>query len=124
MSVAEVEDPFGDEDQVHPFEDAKGADVTRSTLKVVPEEPLLFEGRVVDACVTKISGLTGLEDSGGLVLHTDDRLRLVVEARVTGVNHSVDKDGKLIRTHSVKVIVADPAPWDPTDPNDDGVLRA
>lgn len=111
MSV-ETADPFTEDEETGP------------SLSVVPEEPLTFEGRVVEGTVTKIVGLTGLDDSNGMVLHTDDRLRLVVEARVTGVNHAVDKDGKLIRTHTVKVIVADPAPWDPSDPDDDGVLRA
>lgn len=86
-------------------------------------EPLAFEGRPVDGVLTKVAGLTEL-DAERIILHTDDRVRMVVEGRVTGIQHAVDKDGRLIRTHQVKVIRSDLAPWDPSNPDDDGVLRA
>jgi hypothetical protein len=108
----------------NPFSDVEDVKSTEKTLKVVDNETLTFEGRVVDGTSTKITGLTSLDETNGLVLHTDDRVRLIVETRVTGVNHAVDKDGQLIRTHLLKVLTADPAPWDPTDEDDDGVLRA
>lgn len=84
--------------------------------------PLLFEGRQVDAVETKITGVASFTDSNPR-LQIDDRVRIVVEARVTGVNH-IEKDDKLIRQHTVKAIFVEPTPWDPSNPNDHGVLRA
>lgn len=87
--------------------------------------PAMFEGRVVDRTEVAIKGLTGLSEAyDGLRIGLDDRVRLVVETRASRVNHYVDKDGMLVRSQELKVQLADIIPWDPTDPNDDGVIRA
>lgn len=89
-----------------------------------PEE-LTFEGRAVNKTEVKISGLTGLSDAyTGLKIGIDDRVRMVVEARATKVNHYTNTDGDLVRSQELKVFAAEIIPWDPTDPNDDGILRA
>jgi hypothetical protein len=88
-------------------------------------EPIMFEGRVVDRTDIKISGLTGLSEAyEGLKIGLDDRVRLVVETRAVRVNHYTDKDGQLIRSQELKVVVADIVPWNPLDPSDDGVIRS
>jgi hypothetical protein len=88
-------------------------------------EPLMFEGREVKKTEVVIKGLTGLSEAyEGLRIGMDDRVRLVVETRATKVNHYVDKDGELVRSQELKVLVADIVPWDPTNPSDDGILRA
>jgi len=87
--------------------------------------PMLFEGRPVDRTEVAIKGLTGLSDAyEGLRIGLDDRVRLVVETRASKVNHYVDKDGLLVRSQELKVSLADIIPWDPTNPDDDGVIRA
>jgi hypothetical protein len=54
----------------------------------------------------------------------DDIVRLVIEARVSGVDHKVnERTGSLIRHQSIKVIAAELAPWDPANPDDEGVLH-
>lgn len=87
--------------------------------------PSLFEGRVVDRTEVSIKGLTGLSEAyDGLRIGLDDRVRLVVETRASRVNHYVDKDGLLVRSQELKVQLAEIIPWDPTNPHDDGVIRA
>lgn len=87
--------------------------------------PAMFEGRVVDRTEVSIKGLTGLSDAyEGLRIGLDDRVRLVVETRASKVNHYVDKDGLLVRSQELRVALADIIPWDPTNPDDDGVIRA
>ena len=88
-------------------------------------KPILFEGRTVNRTEVKISGLTGLSEAyEGLKLGLDDRVRMVIEARVTKVNHYVDKDDQMVRSQETKVILADIVPWDPSNADDDGILRA
>ena len=53
-------------------------------------EPITFEGRVVDKTEISIKGLTGLSEAyEGLRIGLDDRVRLVVEARASKVDHYV-----------------------------------
>lgn len=88
-------------------------------------EPITFEGRVVDRTEIIIKGLTELSEAyDGLKISLDDRVRLLVEARAAGVGHYVDKEGQLVRSQTLRVNLADIVPWDPTDPDDDGVIRA
>lgn len=88
-------------------------------------EPILFEGRKVDRTEIVIKGLTNLSDAyEGIQIGLDDRVRLVIETRGAKVNHYVDKDGNLVRSQELKVLVADIVPWDPTNAADDGILRA
>jgi hypothetical protein len=85
----------------------------------------IFEGRQVDAAHLKIAGTTPLDDVGDIVVSVDDRVRLVAEYTVVGVRHYVHPGtGDLVREQILKPLVAELAPWDPTDPTDDGVIRA
>lgn len=116
--------------EVAPFDEdeelAAVSSLPTSAIGSPPEEdetaPLMFEGRVIDAVETKITGVAGFSEANPR-LQIDDRVRFVVESRVTAVNH-FEKDGKLIRQHTVKAIIVEPTPWNPDDPNDRGILRA
>lgn len=87
-----------------------------------------FEGQQVTGVDIKISGLSSVEQYDGGALRVHDRIRLLVEARVTKITHGLSKDEDgLRREHHAKVISADLVPWNPGDPNApgaDGVLRA
>lgn len=89
-------------------------------------EPTLprFEGQTVDGSTVKISGLSALDNAEGIVITTDDRVRIVGEFKVTGIRHYVDKDGQLIREQVLKPIQVETCPWDPSDPHDDGIIRS
>lgn len=92
----------------------------------LPAQPPLpaFEGQQVDYSTVKVSGLSSLENVDNVVISTDDRVRLVGEFKVTSVRHFVDGDGKLVREQVLKPLVVTTCPWDPTDPTDDGIVRA
>lgn len=84
-----------------------------------------FEGAPVQETRMKISGRSDIEDSDGIVISTDDRVRLVGEYRVTGVRHYVDeKTGNLVREQVLKPLSIQLCPWDPSDPQDNGIVRA
>jgi hypothetical protein len=58
------------------------------------------------------------------VLHVDDIIRVVIEARVDDIGHKVNgRTGALIRHQAAKVVSAALIPWDETNPDDKGVLR-
>lgn len=83
-----------------------------------------FEGQTVDGSTVKISGLSSLDNAEDIVISTDDRVRIVGEFKVVGVRHYVDKDGHLIREQVLKPLKVETCPWDPSDPDDDGIIRA
>lgn len=84
-----------------------------------------FEGAHVMSTQTKITGTVPVESGEDMVVSIDDRVRLVGEYRVVGVNFAVDpKTGDTIRVQMLKPIVVQPTPWDPANPHDDGVIRA
>lgn len=91
-----------------------------------PVSPLpMFEGRTVDSCVMRISGATPLAEVEDMLVSVDDRLRLIGEYKVVSIRHFVDpKTGDLVREQLLKPTLATPAPWNPDDPDDDGVIRA
>jgi hypothetical protein len=94
----------------------------------VPVDPLAplpqFEGHVVSASKVKVNGVTDI-GIDSLALRVDDVVRLYVEARVTSVQHVVEeKSGDLVRSHVLKPLHAEVAKFDPTDPNDTGIVRA
>lgn len=91
-------------------------------IEPIPEVPM-FEGKPVEATRLKVTSPThGLEIDK--VLRMDDIIRVVIEARVSDVAHKVnERTGALIRHQSAKVISAALIPWNPEDPNDEGVLR-
>lgn len=84
-----------------------------------------FEDNNVDVTVVKITGTVTADLAGDETLHLDDRVRLVGDFRVVAVNHYVDKKGHLVREQ--KVAPCDTlqlAPWDASNPVDNGILRA
>lgn len=84
-----------------------------------------FEGAPVAIARMKISGASAIEATDDVVISTDDRVRLVGEYRVVGVRHTVDdKTGELVREQILKPLTIQLCPWDPTDPQDDGIVRA
>ena len=84
-----------------------------------------FEGAPVSTARMKISGRSDIEAADDIVISTDDRVRLVGEYRVTGVRHYVDeKTGDLVREQVLKPLSIQLCPWDPSDPTDDGIVRA
>lgn len=84
-----------------------------------------FEGVDVKSTMTKMVGSVAITADDDIVVSMDDRIRLVGDFRVVGVNFKVDpKTGDVIREHLVKVVSIQPCPWDPTDPTDDGIIRA
>lgn len=94
------------------------------TLVPSPGIPM-FEGRHVDAARCKITGTTPMDEVGDIVVSVDDRVRLVAEYKVVGVRHFVDPhSGDLVREQILRPLIAELAPWDPSDPSDDGVIRA
>lgn len=92
---------------------------------VLPSHFPAFEGIPVRETTVKLNGEGKVESLAGLVVSIDDRVRLVGEFKVVGVNHKVDnKTGEVIREMVFKASNLELAPWDPADPTDDGVLRA
>jgi len=83
----------------------------------------MFEGKPVEGARLKVTTAAhGLEVDA--VLRMDDIVRVVIEARVAGVDHKVnERTGALVRHQTLKVIAAELAPWDPADPDDHGVLH-
>lgn len=62
-----------------------------------------FEGEEVVFTKAKIVSSGGLE-VGDEVFRMDQIVRLVVECRVSGVNHKPNRDGKLERIHTLQVL--------------------
>lgn len=84
-----------------------------------------FEGAAVESTGTKIAGTAPITADDHLVLSIDDRVRMVGEYRVVGVHFKVDtKTGDTIREQILKPIELALCPWDPSDPTDDGIVRA
>jgi len=84
-----------------------------------------FEGSEVASTITKMVGSVPITADDDIVVSMDDRMRLVGEFRVVAVNFKTDpKTGDIVREHLVKVVNIQLCPWDPTDPTDDGIVRA
>lgn len=82
-----------------------------------------FDGKVVSETAMKFSGLASAMPCDDKVLKIDNVVRVTIEGVVTGVTHQVDKDGNLVRIQTVKPMEVEFTPFDPDDPNDDGVIR-
>lgn len=96
-----------------------------AALSAVPGAHLpAYEGQQVNEVKVKIAGLSAVDLPDDVVVSIDDRVRLVGEFRVTGVRHYVNDKGDLVREQVLKPIVLDLCPFDSSDPNDDGVIRA
>lgn len=67
-----------------------------------PEIPR-FEGEDVTFTKAKITSVSGLE-IGDQVFRMDQVVRMVVEARVVGIDHKVNAEGRLERIHQMKAL--------------------
>ncbi len=84
-----------------------------------------FEGASITSTSMKITGTVEVDAAEDLVISLDDRVRLVGEYRVVGVTFKVDpKTGDTIREQILKPIEVQLCPWDPTDPTDNGIVKA
>ena len=83
-----------------------------------------FEGHPVDATIVKVTGTAPLDDLADVVLGVDDVVQMISQYRCVGVSHAVDDKGPLTRVHHIKPIEMALAPIDPTDPDDEGIIRA
>lgn len=84
-----------------------------------------FEGRPVDHAVVKMSGTAPLDDLCDIPLSIDDCVQMISMFRVIGVDHKVDeKTGQLVRVQILKPVETALHPLDPSDPSDDGIIRA
>ena len=84
-----------------------------------------FEGRPVDATLVKMSGSVPMDDLNDLVLSVDDAVQMTSLFRVVAVHHQMDaKTGNLTRVQVLKPVEAAIQPIDPSDPKDDGIIRA
>lgn len=84
-----------------------------------------FEGHPVEGTSVKVKGTAPLEDLQDVVLGVDDVVQMISQYRCVGVWHDVDeKTGRLIRVHALKPIEMALMPIDPSDPDDDGIIRA
>lgn len=83
-----------------------------------------FEGTPVHAAHMKISGQAAIEATEDIVISVDDRVRLVGEYRVIGVRHSVNDKGEVVREQILKPVLIQLCPWDPSDPTDNGIVKA
>lgn len=62
-----------------------------------------FEGEEVNFTKATITSVSGLE-IGDQSFRMDQVVRMVVEARVVGIDHKVNNDGKLERVHRMKAL--------------------
>jgi|GEM_PF-3667060 len=132
-TVDMVEEPIGDYDPrldtgSEDFDEAlaqlaAGAPTFEQEEQGQPEKRF-FEGKPVEATQIKITGVSGLDERyNGVEISLHDRVRLVVEARVTRVSHGLDKDSRIVRLQELKATQVDIVPWNPMDETDDGILR-
>lgn len=93
-----------------------------------PQTPIpQFEGRHVESATMKLTGQVHVAHAEDIVVSVDDVIRVVGEFRVVGVRHFVDpKTGKIIREQVIRAVdeSIELTPWDPSNPDDDGVVRA
>ena len=71
-----------------------------------------FEGKEVEFTAAKITSVAGLEIEDS-VWPMDHYVRMVIEARVVGIDHKVnEKTGKLGRVHLLKAVDSKVIPWE------------
>lgn len=89
---------------VPPYDDDE-----QSTQADVHEIPR-FEGEEVQATKAKITSVGGLE-IGDRVFRLDQTVKLIVEARVDGIDHKQTASGKIERIHLLKAIDSTVIDW-------------
>jgi hypothetical protein len=80
-----------------------------------------FEGNPVEGIVTFITGSTDLAVDDELAI--GDAVQMLVTVRIRRVVYEVDGDGNFVRRQYGKVIDAKIEPFDPSDPNDTGIVK-
>lgn len=85
-----------------------------------------FEGIPVEATEVKMSGAAPVqEELEGTVIYYGDLVQMTSHFRCVGVHHREDnKTGKLVRVQVLRPVLMALTPFDPTDPNDTGIMRA
>jgi hypothetical protein len=76
-----------------------------------PHDIPAFEGEEVFATKAKITSVGGLE-IGDRVFRLDESVKLIIEARVVGIDHKPNAQGKLERHHLLKAIDSLVIAWD------------
>lgn len=90
-----------------------------------PEAPFPpFEGHKVDGIAVTTTASKSAFDEVDTIMSIDDQVQVMGRYRCVGVSHTIDeKTGTLIRVQTLKPERMDLMPFDPSDPDDDGVLR-
>lgn len=85
-----------------------------------------FEGQPVDSTKVKVSGAIPADSiDDDVVLRVDDIMQVATQFRCVAVHHKVDeKTGNLTRIQVIRPIEMVLVPFDPTDPDDIGILRS
>lgn len=84
-----------------------------------------FEGHPVTGTAVRITGKLITDDLQGVVLRQDDVVQVMTQYRVVGIHHDVDeKSGEMVRVQIIRPIEMVLAPYDPSDPQDIGILRS
>jgi len=84
-----------------------------------------FEGAPVAKSEIKVSGVVLVDTREGITVGMDDRLRICGDFRVVRVSHYVNKEGEVVRQQVLAPCdELDLVPWDATNPNDNGIIRA
>jgi hypothetical protein len=83
--------------------DPDSTDVVERAIGDRPETIPNFEGEEVTTTKAKITSVAGLE-VGDRVFRMDESVKLVIEARVVGIDHKPNAQGKLERVHLLKAI--------------------
>jgi hypothetical protein len=96
---------------------------------VTPSQPAgdlpVFERATVQSTEIKISGSCAIDTHGELTVSLDDLIRAVGVFRVVRINHYVNKAGDVVRQQVLAPVEdLEVVPFDSSNPNDDGVVRA
>lgn len=91
------------------------------SLSVYTDQIPQFEGREVAGAAVQLTGKAPLDDLADVVLEIDDRVQLKATYTVVGVRHDVNKDGQLIRVHTLRPVEMALAPF---TTKDEGVIRS
>lgn len=84
-----------------------------------------YEGHPVSQTAVRVTGKLITEDLQGVVLRHDDVVQVMTQYRVVGVHHDIDdKTGEMVRVQIIRPIEMVLAPYDPSDPQDIGILRS
>jgi hypothetical protein len=96
---------------------------------VTPSQPAgdlpTFERATVQATEIRISGQCSIDTHGELTVSLDDLIRAVGVFRVVKINHFVNKAGDVVRQQVLAPVEdLEVVPFDSSNPNDDGIVRA